>query len=320
MSESWALEAAFDPDPWAADGPGDGEDEEPEGGVVVGSGRPPVDPRPRNLRAHGAGRPVRSGRAVGPAGAGGGSAAERLATARGLLRRMENRSSAAARPAPTPGDDGRVLPVVAPLAPLLPGGGLRRGSTVSVSTGPGSTSLLFGLLAEASAGGAWAGVIGAPRLGAVAAAEAGIRLERLALVPRPGADLVSVTAALLDGLDLVVVAGAERAGVRAADRERLEARARQRGAVLLALGAWPGADLVLGCSQVEWRGVAHGAGRLRSRCAMVRSTGRGTGASGREAELLLPGPGGAVAEREEIRRAATLDEQTDIPVARAAVS
>ncbi|MCE3554287.1 hypothetical protein LWC33_22885 [Pseudonocardia sp. RS11V-5] len=232
---------------------------------------------------------------------------------------MEDRS-AAARAAPTPGDDGRILPVAAPLAPLLPGGGLRRGSTVSVTTGPGSTSLLFGLLGEASAEGAWAGVIGAPGLGAVAAAEAGIRLERLALVPRPGADLVAVTAALLDGLDLVVVAGAERAGVRAGDRQRLAARARQRGAVLLALGSWPGADLVLGCSRPEWWGATRGAGRLRSRCAVVRSTGRGTGASGRETELLLPGPGGAVAPREEIRHATTVDEPAEVPGARAAVS
>ncbi|MCE0767149.1 hypothetical protein LWC35_30215 [Pseudonocardia kujensis] len=315
MGEAGAL----DPDLWPVDWPEHGPGEDPEGGVIVGSGRPPADARARNRRVHGAGRPVRPGR-VPASGTAGESAAERLATARGLLRRMEDRSAAAVRPAPTPSDDGRVLPVAAPLVPLLPGGGLRRGSTVSVSTGPGSTSLLFGLLAEASAEGAWAGVVGAPGLGAVAAAEAGIRLERLALVPRPGADLVAVTAALLDGLDLVVVAGAERAGVRGGDRQRLAARARQRGAVLLALGAWPGADLALDCTQVEWRGVARGAGRLRSRCAVVRSSGRGTGASGRETELLLPGPAGAVAPREEIRRAATVDEPAEVPVSRAAVS
>ncbi|MFR9804310.1 hypothetical protein ACL02T_18775 [Pseudonocardia sp. RS010] len=314
MSEAWAL----DPDPWPVDWPEHGPGEDPEGGVIVGSGRPPADARARDRRVHGAGRPVRPGRARASGTAVDG-AAERLATARGLLRRVEGRSSAA-RPVPTPGDDGRILPVVAPLAPLLPGGGLRRGSTVSVPTSSGATSLLFGLLAQASAEGAWAGVVGAPGLGAVAAAEAGIRLERLALVPRPGVDLVAVTVALLDGLDLVVVAGAERAGVRAADRQRLAARARQRGAVLLVLGSWPGADLVLGCSGVEWRGAARGAGRLRSRCAVVRSTGRGTGTSGRARELLLPGPGGTVAEREEIRPATTIDEPAETLATRAAVS
>src|SRR5690606_9088240 len=157
------------------------------------------------------------------------------------------------------------LPVAPPLARLLPGGGLRRGSTVAVPSGPAATSLLFALLAEASAEGAWAAVVGRPELGLVAAAEAGVRLGRLALVPDPGADLVAVTVALLDGVDVVAVAGAERAGVRAADRQRLAARARQRGAVLVALGSWPGADLELGCTDAGWRGLGAGSGRLRTR-------------------------------------------------------
>lgn len=218
----------------------------------------------------------------------------RLELARGVLRRMEGRSE---RPqeAPVPGEDGRLLPVPAPLVPLLPGGGLRRGSSVSVAPGPGAGSLLFALLAAASQEGTWAGVIGRPGLGAVAAAEAGIRLDRLALVPEPGPDLVAVTAALLDGLDLVVMSGPERAGVRAADRQRLAARARQRGAVLLAFGSWPGADVRLHCARVRWEGAAAGAGRLRARRVEVRAHGRGAGAAGRSAELLLPGPDGRVA-------------------------
>ena len=75
------------------------------------------------------------------------------------------------------------LPVVAPLARLLPAGGLRRGTTVAVAAGPAATSLLWAVLVEASAGGAWVGVVGRPDLGLVAAAEAGMRLDRLALVP-----------------------------------------------------------------------------------------------------------------------------------------
>ena len=151
---------------------------------------------------------------------------------------------------------------VAPLAALLPGGGLRRGTTVAVTGTAGATSLVLALLAEASAGGAWAGVIGRPELGLVAAAEAGVALERLALVPYPGADLVAVAAALLDGLDLVAVAGRVLHG---SDRQRLAARARQRGAVLLPLGPWPGADVELACEQGRWQGV--GAGERRRRAA-----------------------------------------------------
>lgn len=219
---------------------------------------------------------------------------DRLERARRLLRRMEDRSGHV-RPRPAPEEDGRLLPVTGALAGLLPGGGLRRGSTVSVASGPAAGSMLFALIAEASEAGSWAGVVGRPDLGVVAAVEAGVRPERLALVPEPGAYLVAVTGALLDGLDLVVVAGAERAGVRAADRQRLAARARQRGAVLLALGPWPGADVQVRCAGMRWEGPEAGAGRLRSRRVEVRVHGRGTGAPDRSAELLLPGPDGTVA-------------------------
>jgi hypothetical protein len=200
-----------------------------------------------------------------------------------------------------------MLPVAEPLARLLPAGGLRRGSTVAVPGGPGSGSLLLALLAEASAGGAWVGVVGRPELGVVAAAEAGLRLDRLALVPRPGADLLAVTSALLDGLDVVAVAGAERAGIRATDRQRLAARARQRGAVLVALGRWPGADLELSCADARWHGLGAGSsggcGRLRSRALRVRLHGRGVAPHGLDARLLLPAPGGGVADEAGIPEA-----------------
>ncbi|MCY7344577.1 MAG: hypothetical protein LH603_22735 [Pseudonocardia sp.] len=213
------------------------------------------------------------------------------------MRGLENRA-AGGRPVSHPEADGRVLPVAGPLARLLPAGGLRHGTTVAVPKGPGSTSLLWALLAEATAGGAWVGIVGRPGLGLVAAAEAGVRLERLALVPHPGADLLAVTSALLDGLDVVAVAGAERAGVRAADRQRLAARARQRGAVLLALEPWPGADAELICTDAQWQGLGSGpeggSGRLCSRRVRVRLRGRGVAPGGRHARLLLPGPGGTV--------------------------
>ena len=224
---------------------------------------------------------------------------DRWELARGLLRGFENRS--AGLPAAGGADPGdRVLPVTEPLARLLPAGGLRRGSTVAVPGGPGSSSLLLALLAAASADGVWVGVVGRPELGVVAAAEAGLRLERLALVPRPGADLLAVTSALLDGLDVVAVAGAERAGIRAADRQRLAARARQRGAVLVSLGPWSGADLELSCDDAGWHGLGRGSsggcGRLRFRRIRVHVRGRGVVTGGLGTRLLLPAPDGGVAE------------------------
>jgi hypothetical protein len=183
-----------------------------------------------------------------------------------------------------------VLPVVAPLARLLPAGGLRRGTTVAVAAGPAATSLLWAVLVEASAGGAWVGVVGRPDLGLVAAAEAGMRLDRLALVPAPGAELLSVTSALLDGLDVVVTTVTRP--VPAGERQRLAARARQRGAVLCVLGSWPGADVQLSCTGARWSGVGAGlhggSGRLGERQVEVRVLGRGMAPAGRVERLLMP--------------------------------
>lgn len=227
--------------------------------------------------------------------------ASRLALARGVLRGLEDRAAgvrpvAGAVPAVGVGADGRVLPVAAPLARLLPAGGLRRGSSVAVAGGPGSASLLLGLIAEASADGAWVGVVGRPELGLVAAAEAGVRLERLALVPHPGRDLLAVAVALLDGMDVVAVPGV---GVRAGDRQRLAARARQRGAVLVALGPWPGADVELSCTSARWQGLGSGSGRLRARRVRVELRGKGIG-PGRDGRLLLPAVGGGVGGASEV--------------------
>jgi hypothetical protein len=182
------------------------------------------------------------------------------------------------------------FPVVEPLAPLLPSGGLRRGSVVAVQ---GSTALLLALMAAATAQGAWAAVVGVGDLGVLAAAEAGVVVRRLALVPRPGSDPAPVAAALLDGVGLVALANAD--WMPAGARRSLLARARQRGAVLLPLGRWPGADVELSCHAEAWHGPEAGQGRLRSREVVVRAVGRGAAARPRIARLLLPGPGGAVA-------------------------
>ncbi|HEV7788324.1 MAG TPA: hypothetical protein VGP05_04870 [Pseudonocardia sp.] len=182
------------------------------------------------------------------------------------------------------------FPVLEPLAPLLPGGGLRHGSVVAVQ---GSTALLLALLAAATAQGVWVAVIGVKDLGVLAAAEAGVVVRRLALVPRPGPDPAPVAAVLLDGMGLVALAGADR--IPAGARRSLAARARQRGSVLLPLGRWPGADVELTCRAEVWHGAEDGYGRLRSREVVVRAVGRGAAARPRTTRLLLPGPGGQVA-------------------------
>ncbi|SDF68507.1 hypothetical protein SAMN05216553_102653 [Lentzea fradiae] len=173
---------------------------------------------------------------------------------------------------------GRVLPVRGELAGLLPWGGLRRGSTVSVG---GSTSLLLALLAGATAEGRWAAVVGLPQLGVLAAAELGVAVQRLALVPSPGSDPGPVIAALLDGIDLVAVA----CPLPPALARRLTARARQRRTVLIAFGPWPSADVELTAESVRWNHLDDGAETLRRQQISVRTGGRG--AAGRPRHVLL---------------------------------
>ncbi|MBO3086995.1 hypothetical protein [Cellulomonas dongxiuzhuiae] len=174
------------------------------------------------------------------------------------------------------------LPVPPALAALLPDG-LRRGATTSVL---GSTSLALGVLAHACASGAWAVAVGQPRLGLLAAAQAGVDLARFALVPDPGADAALVLAALIDGIDVVLVGpGTPLAD---ADRRRLSARARERGAALLTTAPWPGAAVVLDAGPARWSGAGEGDGRLRSCEVQVRRTGRGSAAVPTSADVVLP--------------------------------
>ncbi|GHE95818.1 hypothetical protein GCM10017786_30380 [Amycolatopsis deserti] len=188
---------------------------------------------------------------------------------------------------------GRVLPVRPELRRLLPSAGLRRGSTIAVR---GSVSLLLALLAEATATGSWAAAVGMPDLGLVAAAELGVEVSRLALVPRPGAEFAAVAGALLDGMDVVAVAAR---GAAPHEARRLSARARHRGAVLLSLGPWPGAEVELDCVAGRWTGLEGGHGYLRERRVRVQGAGRGAATRPRRADLLLPGSAGAPAAAPE---------------------
>ncbi len=214
-----------------------------------------------------------------------------------MAGRMINGAAALAelvRPAGDTDEGGlhRVLPVVPELSGLLPSRGLRRGSTVAVATGrsaPGSggTSLLLALLSAASRSGSWCAVVGVPALGALAAAESGIALDRLALVPNPGPEWPTVVAALIDGVDVVVTA--VPGPVSGSIAGRLAARARQRGSVLVPFGRWDGADVTLQIQQGRWEGLGPGRGRLRRRRVTVLARGRGAAARPKEATMWMPG-------------------------------
>ena len=182
----------------------------------------------------------------------------------------------------------QLLPVPRALEPLLPDRGLRRGGTVVVD---GSLALALALVAGASAAGSWVVAVGLPDLGVVAADEAGIALERFALVPKVGAAAWgTVVAALLDAIDVVLVRPPAR--LPAAVARRLAARARERRSVLLPVGAaWPiSPDLRLTVTASRWEGLGQGYGRLQARRVEVAAAGRGAAVLERRARLWLPGP------------------------------
>jgi hypothetical protein len=211
-------------------------------------------------------------------------------------------------------------PVLPALEGLLPGGGLRRGSTVAVGTAPGAggaTSLALALVARASREGAWVAAVGLPSLGLVAADELGVALERLVLVAAPERDAWGgVVAALVDGFDLVVLHPG-RGGVRGADARRLVARARERGAVLLPLGpGWPvEADCCLQVTRTRWEGLEAGHGHLQARKVRVARSGRGEAAPPRRADLWLPAADGGVAPVEPVEPSLVEPEVPPVAVA-----
>ncbi len=194
------------------------------------------------------------------------------------------------------------LPVPDGLRQLLPDG-LRRGSTVAVTS---SVSLLLALLGPASAAGAWTAMVGMPVLSAEAAAEAGVELERLAIISPPepgwsGSSWTTAVGALLDAVDVVVArpggAGADpgvfggTSGVTDGDARRLNARARSKGGILVLFGqhaaSWPGVEIELSATHGRWIGIDRGYGRLRQRQLRVRAIGRGRSARPRDSDVWL---------------------------------
>ena len=189
--------------------------------------------------------------------------------------------AARVRPLVAAGD--RLLPVGGALGELLPAGGVRRGATIAVDgvTGAGVTSVALALAAAATGAGEWAALVDPyGTLGARAAAAAGVELERCAVIRRCPVDRWStVVAALLDGVALVAAIVPMR--VRVGDTRRLVARARERAAVLVAIGPWPvEAAVRVHAEASTWTGLGEGSGLLGARDLHVRVEAKGVPARG----------------------------------------
>ncbi|WP_058854745.1 hypothetical protein [Nocardia jinanensis] len=162
---------------------------------------------------------------------------------------------------PAAGLRREILPVPAALAPLLPEGGLVKGTVVGYT---GAGALLAGLLAAVTGPGGHAAAVGLPGLGLLAAAEMGARLDRIFVVADAGRDPVEVAAVLLDGMELVVL-GLGGGTVAPARARVLAAKTRGKGATLIVTGgSWPAPDLSLEAKVSGYTGLGAGSGRIRS--------------------------------------------------------
>ncbi|MFZ9291235.1 MAG: hypothetical protein ACO26C_01660 [Ilumatobacteraceae bacterium] len=165
---------------------------------------------------------------------------------------------------------------------------LPRGRTLHCA-GDACLSLALSLVAPAPRLGAWLAVVGIPALGAQAAAEQGVALERTVFVhpPAGGTEWAASLAALVEGFDVALVGAAP--SLPATLVRRLQARVQARRALLVLVdvaAAWPGArpaapwappDLALRATTRAWEGLEHGAGHLRRRQIAVRVDGRRAG-------------------------------------------
>jgi hypothetical protein len=209
------------------------------------------------------------------------------------VRALELRTLAE-RVRPVAASRTRLLPVLPPIAALLPDGGLRRGTVVRCA-GTAAWSLAMAVASGPSAAGSWCGTVGMEGLGVLAAAGYGLDLERLIVVRAAPAEWAVAAALLADGIDLVALAPPRHA--RPAAARTLVARARERGAVVLMVGEQPGipVELELVVEAAQWHGLARGAGRLQSRRVTVVARGRGSAVRPVRQELWLPTATGKVA-------------------------
>ena len=192
-----------------------------------------------------------------------------------------------------------VLPVPAPLAPVLPMRGLERGRVHGV-TGDAAASLVYALVAAASAEGAWCAFVDMPHAGLRAAHEHGVALERVVCIDTDRSlSWGRVVGALTDGIDIIV---ARDPVCTAAEARKVASRVKAQGAVLIIQGAVQSArgavqsaqsfplDVLLTARTQSW---SFGACALE-RTVRVTAEGRRIPAA-RGVTVLLPSASGAVA-------------------------
>jgi len=179
--------------------------------------------------------------------------------------------TAAQTPAWEPTDNTQ-LPLTPKLAPLFPQGGIALGTVITVI---GSRWLQYQLLASSAQSGNWVALVGQADVGALALAQAGLPLARVAVVPNPEPEAATVCAALLDGVHLII---GNDVMLRDSEKRRLSARAREKGTVIVSEQPWPGAHYNFQVTKRNWSGANQGEDWLSGGTVTVERTGRGSAA------------------------------------------
>jgi hypothetical protein len=218
--------------------------------------------------------------------------------------------------------DGGDIPLHPLLRPLVPGGLLARGTIVTAPPRTGGTSAGDGavtyatlaLVAGATAGGAWAGVVGFPNFGIAAASGLGADLTKVLLLDDPGDRWLDAAAVLAGAVDLVLLHAPRRPNATQLRRlsHRVRPGDRQRGCVLVVTGPWETAHLTLTTRNPRWEGLGDGTGNLTRRRVTVSATGRATRGHQRDVDLWLPTTDGTISEyRLDERHAAPEQEELE---------
>ncbi|MEY9935644.1 membrane protein implicated in regulation of membrane protease activity [Catenulispora sp. GP43] len=202
--------------------------------------------------------------------------------------------------------DGGNIPLHQVLRPLIPGGNLTRGTIVAAPprtgqgfAGEGAVSYLtLALVAGATAGGGYVGVVGYPNFGIAAASGLGANLSRIQMLDHPGDRWAEAVAVFADAVDLLLLHAPRRPTT--SDLRRLTSRIRpsdrHRGCVLVVSSPWEEAHLTMRVRDPEWEGLGNGTGNLNGRHVTVSVTGRATRGRQRELELWLPAADGTIRE------------------------
>jgi hypothetical protein len=189
----------------------------------------------------------------------------------------------------------RPRPVLGPYAQVFPHG-LRPGTSVAVraarpSLEPAAMRSAITLAAGVVPPEGWVAAVGVASVGVLAAAEAGLPLERLVFLAAPATVWGTVAIAAVEAFDVVVLSVPARP--RLAEIRRLTGRARERGTTVIAIGQgaqqWASGgncEARLVASAVDWRGLGDGHGTLESCRVSIELDGRGAVQS-RRVDLVL---------------------------------